>query len=292
MAKNNALRRTTGSILKMARTALRAARAVGKMDVERKAQRLSYLVKSSDLVIDDTDGYTAFSASDFGLGSQIANIAALANDWKGDSTRNGGDKPFLINLLKTGDLFNHLEFLEVALNPVFYGAVTKYLGQVPRLVSMSVWLSPPNQTAVRSQLYHYDHKDTRQAKIFINLNDVTAECGPLHFLPVTSSKRVEKAVGYSQGRYTDEEVYGAVSASEAIAAVGGVGRGYIVDTARCLHYGSRENTKERLVMMVNFARANCVDPGSGCEVLDPVRSQVEKQFYSDDEARAFSVTSH
>jgi hypothetical protein len=287
----NMIRRGAGPIHKIARATLRAARAFAKRGVELRAHNLTSLVRPLELAVDDKDGYAVFSMNDYGMKDQVAKISFLAHQWKHDPARNSGDKPFLLNLLKTQDLLNTPEILGLALNPVLYGAVTKYLGQVPWLVSMTVWLSPPNQTAVRSQLYHYDHKDTRQAKIFINLNDVTNECGPLHFLPVTSSLMVEKKVGYSQGRYTDEEVYGAVSQDRVIATIGPTGTGYIVDTARCLHYGSRGNTKERLVMMVNYARANCVDSGSGCEVLDPIRGQLIKK-YSADEARAFTLASH
>jgi hypothetical protein len=291
MVTVNVIRRGTGPIHKIARATLRAARAFGNREVERRARNLTRLVRPLELAVDDTDGYVAFSMKDYGLENQAAKISALAHQWKYDPARNSGNKPFLLNLLKTQDLLDIPEILGLALHPVLYGAVTQYLGQVPWLVSMTVWLSPPNQTAVRSQLYHYDHKDTRQAKIFINLNDVTDECGPLHFLPVTSSLMVERKVGYSQGRYTDDEVYGAVRKDRAIAAVGPTGTGYIVDTARCLHYGSRGNTKERLVMMVNYARANCVDSGSGCEVLDPIRDQLIKN-HSADEARAFTLASN
>lgn len=292
ISNSSILRKSAGSIHKAAREILRSARALGNMASERRAVQLGRSVGASGLAIGDEQGYVAFSTRELGLIEKITGLASLAGQWTKDPIRNKGDKPFLRNLLNGQDLLDIPEFMDVAMHPVFYGAVTKYLGQAPWLVSMNLWLTPPNQTAVRSQLYHYDHKDTRQAKIFINLNDVTPDCGPLHFLPATESVKVEKAAGYSQGRYTDEEVYGAVAKSEVIATVGNTGNGFIVDTARCLHYGSRGNIKERLMLMVNFARVNCVDRGSGCEVLDPVRDQLIRQRYSMDPARAFTIGSH
>lgn len=292
ISNSSILRKGAGSVHKAVRSILRSARAFGNIVSERKAQQLGRSVETSGLVVGEMLGYVAFSTRELGIFEQVSKLAFLADEWTNDPGRNNGDKPFLRNLLSGQDLLDFPEFLDVAMHPSFYGAVTKYLGQAPWLVSMNLWLTPPNQTAVRSQLYHYDHKDTRQAKIFINLNDVTPDCGPLHFLPATESAKVEKAAGYSQGRYTDEEVYGAVAKSEVIATVGNTGSGFIVDTARCLHYGSRGNARERLMLMVNFARVNCVDRGSGCEVLDPVRSQLIRQKYSMDPARAFTIGSH
>jgi hypothetical protein len=138
------VRKSTGPIHKIARATLRAARAFGKMDVERKAKTLMASIEPSELVVDDTEGYVAFSAKDYGVEHHVAKLSALADQWKNDSTRNGGDKPFLLNLLRTQDVLDMPEILDLALHPVFYGAVTKYLGQVPWLVSMTVWLSPPN----------------------------------------------------------------------------------------------------------------------------------------------------
>jgi hypothetical protein len=283
------LKRGLGAAHKTTRTAARALRAFGNMNVERKAKELLHRVESSSLSIDESDGYAKFAVGDIGLEKPVSKLREQAFNWKNDPMRNRGDKPFLVNLLKDRDILEMPEVMDVAMHPILYGAVAKYLKQVPWLVSMTVWLSPPNQTAVRSQLYHYDHKDTRQAKIFINLNDVTSDSGPLHFLPARRSVKVNNKVGYSQGRYSDEEVYGAVSKDDAVAAVGDAGSGYIVDTARCLHYGSRGNTKERLILMINYARVNCVEPGSGCECLDPVRDQLIAQRYANDEARAFSL---
>ena len=76
--------------------------------------------------------------------------------------------------------------------------MTAYLGQVPRLYNVMFWWSPPSQTLTGSQRYHYDHRDTRQAKVFINLTDVTEDNGPLHFLKPADSLKVDAKVGYSE----------------------------------------------------------------------------------------------
>ena len=98
-------------------------------------------------------------------------------------------------------------------------------------------------------------------------------------------------VGDSQERYSDEEVYSAVSKSDVLTAVGEAGRGFIVDTARCLHYGSRGNRSDRFILLVSFTRVNCVKPGNGCIVLDPARKRLLREYYDSDPVRAVVLDS-
>ena len=279
-----------GVIHKATREMIRKARTIANGSVERQAQSLARGLSAPGIVVEDDKGYAAFSAAGIGAADEAGKLAGLAMEWKEDPRRNTSDKPFLRNILRSQDLFAHPEIMQLALHAQLFGAVTHYLGQVPWLVNLQVWWTPPNQTAVRSQLYHYDHRDTRQAKVFINLNDVGETSGPLHFLPAISSLKVDRAIGYSQDEYTDAQVESCCSKSEVVRTVGPPGSGFIVDTARCLHYGSRGNREDRLVLMISFARVNCVDKGSGCEVLDPVRERLIGAFYGADKARAFALT--
>lgn len=283
------IKRGRGSIRKFGRMATRMSRAWKNSHTESRAKNLGARVELAGLTVDDGEGCAAFNSHDLGFGRQVDHIARLARSWTNERGPAGSSKPFLWRLLRPEDFFEHREFMDVALHPSLFGAITKYLGQVPWLVSMTVWLSPPNNTAIRSQLYHFDHRDMRQAKVFINLNTITDESGPLHFLPASASLKVERKCGYRGGRYQDDEVYSAVAPSAAIAVTGAPGQGYIVDTARCLHYGSRGNQLPRLVFMVNFARANCVNEGDGDSELDQVRERLVEKFYKNDPARSFSV---
>ena len=278
-----------GAARKSVREITRKVRALSNNSIEKEAISLLKRVAPPRIRIDEAQGYCTFSSQDLGVGDRVARIAALSHDWKNKPARTTADKPFLINILRSQDLFDIPEVLNVALHDEVLGSVSEYLGQIPWLVSINVWWTQPNQTAMRSQLYHYDHRDTRQAKLFINLNNVGPDSGPLNFLPAQSSLKVNKVVGYSQGRYTDEEVYSACSPGEVQSTVGAAGSAFFVDTARCLHYGSRENKFERLVLMVSFARVNCVDKGGGCDVVDPVRQRIIAENYRNDPVRAFAL---
>ena len=63
-----------------------------------------------------------------------------------------------------------------------------------------------------------------------------------------------------------------------------------MDTGRCLHYGSRRNSKGRLIFMINYSRVNCVEPGKGCPVLDPAREEIARTRYADDPVRTYVLT--
>jgi hypothetical protein len=277
-----------GYARKTIRSGVRFGRSILRSSLEREAKRLAgeAVGRGSGLFsISEEDGYAGFPAIDLsGSGASIPSLRQLAEGWKSDPSRVRDELPR--NILKTDDLFEHRALIDLAVHDDILAAVTAYMGQVPRLYNLTLWWSPPNQTAKGSQLYHYDHRDSRQAKVFINLADVTEDSGPLHFLTPADSLKVDAKVGYSQGRYTDEQVYTAVPQSDVIAAVGEAGKGFVVDTGRCLHYGSRGNRLDRFILMVSFARVNSVKPGKGCRVLDPVRNRLVREFYDSDPVRA------
>jgi len=279
-----------GYAKKAIRRGLRAGRVLLRTPLEQSAKRLkdeALRRGTGRISMTDASCYARFDASKLsGVGSSIAELRSLGESWKLDKSRQKeGQLP--INLLRTADLFQHRAFVDFAVHDEILAAVTAYIGQLPRLYNLTLWWSPPNQTAQGSQLYHYDHRDNRQAKVFINLNNVTKDSGPLHFLSAADCLKVDAKVGYSQGRYTDDDVYSAVPQSNVIATVGEPGSAFIVDTARCLHYGSRGNTLDRFVLLASFARVNSVDPGPGCRVLDPARTRLAKEFYNSDPVKSF-----
>ncbi len=281
-----------GKIQKGARAAIRQGRSVLRHNLEQQAMALAKDVHVHQLKMDERRGFVHFNATDIGIEPAVTKISSLCHSWKDDPSRGDSEKAkakgFLINLLKPEDLFSVPEVLDVVFDDHIFGAVTEYLGQIPQLVTVQAWHSIPNNTAIRSQLYHYDHRDTRQAKVFINLNDIDDRTGPLHFLPANKSELIETKLGYSQADYTDEQVYSCCSPDEVLKTVGPKGDAFLVDTARCLHYGSRGNERERFMLMFCFARVNCVKDGK-CEVLDPVRDRLANEFYADNPVRAFAL---
>lgn len=283
------MRRYIGGVHRLSRATSRWIRASLNSAVEDEAHRLLGQIPRPTLRIDEETGYAVFTGDDLGITPALTKIAELAHEWRSDPSRPGVTATRLTSISKPEDLLNVPELMDLALHPEIYGAAAHYLGQAPALIGVEVWFTPRNKTAAHAQLFHFDHRDARQAKIFISLNDIDEDTGPLYFLDAADSAKVSRALGHSQGRYEDDEVYGVVPRDRLKSTIGPRNTGFIVDTARCLHYGSRGNDKERLVFTVNYARPNCESPERHMLSLDLVRDQLIATRYKDDPARAFSL---
>jgi len=90
--------------------------------------------------------------------------------------------------------------------------------------------------------------------MFINIFDTTEEQGPLTFLPADISAQVQKSIGRILGRVSDDQVYRAGGQNHDFKLVGPRGSGAFLDTSRCLHYGSRFNKRDRLILIVQFLK--------------------------------------
>jgi hypothetical protein len=279
---------------KARRQTRRFLKIASRYSLEREARHLMAELgqpQGTELRIPEDFGWVHFHSTALsGMEKAVMRLRALGETWVADESRWVNQRSWPRKLTRSEDLLNHPEIMDVALNRDLLRAVAIYYGQVPRLYRVAVWWSPPNDTLKGSQLFHYDGLDSRQAKVFINLKDVSPEAGPLHFLDAAQSARFNAKVGYSQDRITDKDVFSIFSHSDLHTTVGPAGDGFIIDTGRCLHYGSRGNSQGRLMFMVNYARVNCIDPGKGCPILDPVREDLAHTRYAGDPVRIYALT--
>jgi len=279
---------------KLKRNGVRMARVALNPKMERRAKfLLNQALTEEDpaVAIPEDTGWMRLAVDRLdGLDGAVRQTAACAREWIDDASRSPIRKSYLFNMLRPQEVLDNPAFLSIALNGTILAAVARYFGQAPCLQKLAIMRSPPNSSTDGSQLYHYDHRDSRQAKLFLNLCDVTEETGPTHFLSAADSKRIDAKVGYKQDRYTDEQIYSAVARAQVINTVGSAGTGFLIDTARCLHYGSRGNSVDRLVLLASYVRTNNVNPSDGCEVLDPIRRQLAAEKYAGDPLRSFALT--
>ena len=108
-------------------------------------------------------------------------------------------------------------------------------------------------------MLHSDHDDDKLMKIFIYLNDVTIECGPLEIVNKKITQEIIKNSHYRWGQENrqykshDDKLLNLYPNSNAITTLtGNEGTIIIADTANCLHRGSRNPTKERLVLYATY----------------------------------------
>ena len=204
-----------------------------------------------------TNGYLLFDREAFpdlqrALETHGPDIMRAVGEAADKALQKVANKSMLTTVVSNSEFFDYPGLMAFAVSHPIIDLATRYFGRVPLLTSMSLWWSPPNDSMQQSQLYHCDGEDARQLKFFFNVSDVTEEQGPFTLLPGGISDRIRAAKGIVARKVRDEEVDEFDGDREKLVLTGKAGEGACVDTCRCLHYGSRGNSKARIVMMLRF----------------------------------------
>ena len=204
------------------------------------------------LHIPDEDGYLLLPpgmlpGSEAALAVCRDLFAQTRATWSGPDPKS--TKDFLISLVRDGGFARHPEILRFLISPTVLASVSRYLGGVPRLSTVRLWWTPPNDSMERSQVWHIDPEDTRQLKLFLNVFEIDAEQGPFTFCPASASRPLLKKAGIRQRHFEDAAV---AAAGEPIVLTGPAGSGAFIDTSRCVHFGSRGNRRDRVVLMAQY----------------------------------------
>lgn len=153
-----------------------------------------------------------------------------------------GHKSFWVSLLdedlKNGAYPASHPFVQYALQPEIVSILAGYMKQLPQLSDVLLTLSRPTENKLTfSQLWHHDHDDKRVCKLFIYLSDVNSlDDGPFTFMDAQSSNRFKNA---PKSHMTDEKVFARIGKDAVHELIAPKFSSFIVDTARCLHMGSR-----------------------------------------------------
>jgi hypothetical protein len=160
------------------------------------------------------------------------------------------NKAFFSQLLLPEDKSLDGPFMRFALNEKLLQTVAKYLGVAPYLESIELLYSKPVQgPAAQSQQWHKDRTDRRIVKVFVYINDVSDENGPLSLLSRSDSEKVPEFLFHY---LTDEEMARYVDVSRTVAFTGQAGTTVMVDSQTCYHLGSRCQ-KPRLALVVYYS---------------------------------------
>jgi hypothetical protein len=159
-----------------------------------------------------------------------------------DALREQVKKPMAKGFLPHSELDLDSAYMKLALSDEVVAIASEYLGVIPVLTYVDVWYSPhvDRPTWRSSQLFHLDHADVTQLKVFLHCGDVSVASGPLTVLSASDSRRLAKSVNYrlEQTRVTDEAV-NAVVGTNRVVLDGPRGAAQLVDTSCCFHFGSR-----------------------------------------------------
>lgn len=226
-----------------------------------KRKQMAGTISSGNIEIPENDGFFMFGPNDLPNTKNVVKECLKIfrkhhNSGDIEAKVSNVPKAFLVSST-TGaeELMANSTIREFILSDAVLSAVSNYFGTIPILSNVSLLWSPPNDTEIKSQKYHFDAEDFRQLKIFVNISEVTPDTGPFTFLNAELSDKVRHSTGYVGGKHTrleDDPVANLVDDEQQLTVTGPTGAGIIVDTSRCLHFGSRGNTKERLVLLVHF----------------------------------------
>lgn len=211
------------------------------------------------------DPVTGWRFIDHGQSSELTELARRCADLFASFKRDGGtdqvlarnpSKRFLLGVLSGNELLAQPDLVKLMVARPIVDAAAHYLGSVPRLEGAVLWWTPPNASQTSSQCWHIDELAGRQVKILLNCSDVTPDCGPVHFLPADRSDAVRKQIRHRRGRVSDQTLFERVRPDEVRQATGPAGSAIMLDSSRCLHFGSRGNERDRLVLAFHFFAAD------------------------------------
>lgn len=236
-------------------TAVRRRRLGGDWD---RRFALVDSIGDSELALDPDAGWRIVPAGD------SAPLARLAANCRAvfDAYRDAGQadealcrnpkKRFLLSVLSGNEFLDHPKLVHDMVDRSIVDAAAAYLGAIPRLEGAALWWTPPNDTADSSQMWHIDELADRQVKILVNCTDVGLDCGPLHFLPAARSDSLRAQMRHKRGRIDENALQRLIDEGEVRALTGPPGTAAMLDSSRCLHFGSRGNERERLVLAFHF----------------------------------------
>jgi len=193
---------------------------------------------------------------------------------RGGQVRGGGSREFFQQIITDAHIARCTSVLDFATSSDVLLPAIRYLQFIPTLSAakpLGVRLAESDQRFVpdwdgkyrASQIFHCDYHDSPMVYVIVCLRDVTRESGPFSFLPASVSERARAALGYHRRgvpyRMSDEEVFRVADRKELIELAYPAGTVLFLDSSRCFHYGSRNCTVPRYLMMYAYVSVHRTD---------------------------------
>jgi hypothetical protein len=187
-------------------------------------------------------------------------------------------KNFWERLLTDEDRMSTSPFVRLALQPKVLSMASGYLGEVPYLASIGVYLSHGtlNDKWQESQLWHCDYDDRKMVKLFVYCSEVKDEKdGAFTFIPKGISRRIRNR--FFPGRISDEEMVKQGGTQHARDIRGPANTTFYIDTRGCYHLGSRVAVgHERLAYIISYVTHASLQPfDNGIKITGPL-NETEK----------------
>ncbi len=207
------------------------------------------------------DGFAVTSLDELFPGQNLLpKLRAYADGLIGQARQREKGKTYLTDLwgkAKTVDLAN--PFVQVSLSEKVVGIANGYMGMLSKFFMYNLNLVIPVGDAqpISSQRWHRDPEDKKLCKIFIYLNDVDIETGPLSYFPKSHAdgkwgRKFPQAAPQGSINIPENVVESLADKDSGIkVATGGAGTVIFGDTAG-IHRGGYAKSKERLMFTGGF----------------------------------------
>jgi hypothetical protein len=200
-----------------------------------------------------SDGY-AVLPKDF-----IANLAPVIElahrKWSEHRERMAQTNHYFLKFSQFMPLDEFGPVVNVAMQDNVLKLASDYIGGIPVLKDLNIWWTRPSKVRTGAQNFHLDSiPDTRSLRFFVALTDIDQNNGPLTLIPARRTAEVVKELGYLGGTIDAGWVYRNCQ-KDMIVATCKQGQAVACDTGRCLHMGSTNMTKDRLVLSISFSSA-------------------------------------
>jgi hypothetical protein len=236
-------------------------RALGA-ELDRRRALAAVLPTAASLQLDPEDALLRFESGTLpGADAATVYCRALHDDFLSSGAgaaqlQRNPRKRFLLSVLSGNEFLAHPSLLRFMVARPILDAASRYLGAVPRLEGAALWWTPPNDSVQSSQKAHVDELAPRQVKIILHCDQVEPDCGPLFALEASQTAQVLARSRQRRGRL-DDDWLAEIGVLQAMRPVlGPAGSGILFDSSRCLHFGSRGNRRDRLVLAFHFLPAD------------------------------------
>ena len=222
------------------------------------------LVKDSvKKIIDNDSGYYFDNSSSLNTDFQnhLYNAINYSNtkidQYITQNQSNNNAKDYLQSVLHKSELDPSDPIIKIAMHDYLVDMASNYLDMVPLIGQIQLWYSPNKSIQDEgSQFFHLDYADIKQFKVFIMLDDIDENSGPLTFIPAKDSRLISDAINYKLSnkeiRVPDQIVEKYINKDLWIKATGKKGQLLYIDTCKCMHFGSRNGTKPRRILMIQY----------------------------------------